>query len=133
HIVDGELVTEGNPLFTISSRRNYVRGEVNEEDIGEVRVGLKADVQLYAYPTRQLTAKVSSILPAADPDTQRYTVVLDLQDPPENLMGGMTGEMNIITGVHHNVLLAPTRALLVDQVLITKNNIIEKRTVKVGY
>ena len=73
-VIDGELVTENNQLFTISSRRNYVRGEVNEEDIGEVKIGMKADVQLYAYRTRQLTAKVSSIQPAADPDTQRYSV-----------------------------------------------------------
>ena len=114
--IDGELVTENNQLFTISSRRNYVRGEVNEEDIGEVKIGMKAAVQLYAYRTRQFTAKVSSIQPAADPDTQRYTVALELQNPPENLMAGMTGEMNIITGTHENVLLVPTRALAVDQV-----------------
>jgi len=132
-VVDGQLVTEGNLLFTISSRRNYVRGEVNEEDVGEVRPGLKAEVQLYAYPSRQLSAKVSSILPAADPDTQRYTVVLDLENPPTNLMAGMTGEMNIITGTHKNVLLVPARALLVDQALIVKNNIVEKRTLNVGY
>jgi RND family efflux transporter MFP subunit len=132
-IIDGELVTEGNQLFTVSSRRNYVRGEVNEEDVGEVKMGMKAEVQLYAYRTRQLTAKVSSIWPAADPDTQRYTIVLDLQNAPENLMAGMTGEMNIITGTHENVLLLPARALLVDQALIVKNNIIQKRTIRVGY
>jgi RND family efflux transporter MFP subunit len=132
-VIDGELVTENNQLFTISSRRNYVRGEVNEEDIGEVKIGMKADVQLYAYRTRQLTAKVSSIQPAADPDTQRYAVALELENAPENLMAGMTGEMNIITGRHENALLIPTRALAVDQVLVVRNNIIQKRTIQVGY
>lgn len=131
--IDGELVTENNQLFTISSRRNYVRGEVNEEDVGEVKVGMKADLQLYAYRTRQLTAKVSSIQPAADPDTQRYAVALELENPPENLMAGMTGEMNVITGTHENALLIPTRAVAVDQVLVVRNNIIQKRTVQVGY
>ncbi len=133
HVIDGELVTEGNQLFTVSSRRNYVRGEVNEEDVGEVKPGQEAEVHLYAYRTRQLRAKVSSISPAADPDTQRYTIILNLQNPPENLMAGMTGEMNIITGQHKNVLLVPTRALLVDQVLVVRNNIVQKRTVQVGY
>src|SRR6202022_1046609 len=33
--IDGELVKENNQLFTISSRKNYVRGEENEEDVGE--------------------------------------------------------------------------------------------------
>lgn len=132
-VIDGELVGEGKQLFTVSSRRNYVRGEVNEEDVGEVKAGLKADVQLYAYRTRPLTAKVTSIMPAADPDTQRYTIVLDLQNPPDNLMAGMTGEMNIIAGRHENVLLVPARALLVDQVLLVRHNIVQKRTVTVGY
>ena len=47
--IDGELVSNGNELFTVSSRKTYVRGEVNEEDVGEVRPGMKAKVQLYAY------------------------------------------------------------------------------------
>jgi membrane fusion protein, multidrug efflux system len=66
-IIDGELVAEGNELLMVSSRKNYVRGEVNEEDVGEVKAGMKAELQMYAYRTRQFSAKVSSVLPAADP------------------------------------------------------------------
>jgi RND family efflux transporter MFP subunit len=131
--VDGELVADGNELFTVSSRKNYVRGEVNEEDVGEVKPGMKARVQLYAYRNKQFGAQVSSIQPAADPETQRYTIVLQLENPPDNLMAGMTGEMNIITGTHENVLIVPTRALLVDQALIVKRGTIHGRTVKVGF
>jgi len=56
-----------------------------------------------------------------------------MENPPDNLMAGMTGEMNIITGTHENVLLVPTRALLVDQALIVKRAIVRPRTVKVGF
>src|SRR5215468_5176578 len=131
--IDGELVSDGNELFTVSSRRNYVRGEVNEEDVGEVKSGMKAKVQLYAYRTRTFTARVSSVQPAADPATQRYTVVLEMENPPDNLMVGMTGEMNIITGVHEDALLVPTRALLVDQALVVNGGIVQRRTVDVGF
>ncbi|HJY21074.1 MAG TPA: efflux RND transporter periplasmic adaptor subunit [Chthoniobacterales bacterium] len=131
--IDGELVSDGNELFTVSSRKNYVRGEVNEEDVGEVKPNMTAVVQLYAYRSRQFSAHVSSIQPAADPETQRYTIVLRLDQAPDNLMAGMTGEMNIITGKHENVLLVPTRALLVDQALIVKHGAVQKRTVKVGF
>src|SRR6478752_4500972 len=131
--IDGELVSDGNELFTVSSRKNYVRGEVNEEDVGEVKPNMTAMVQLYAYRSRQFSAHVSSIQPAADPETQRYTIVLQLDQAPDNLMAGMTGEMNIITGKHENVLLVPTRALLVDQALIVKHGAVQKRTVKVGF
>jgi RND family efflux transporter MFP subunit len=131
--IDGEVVSDGNELFTVSSRKNYVRGEVNEEDVGEVQPGMEAKLQLYAYRTRTFTARVTSIQPAADPTTQRYTIVLEMEAPPDNLMAGMTGEMNIITGTHENALLVPTRALLVDQVLIVKRRIVRSRTVKVGF
>ncbi len=131
--IDGELVAEGNQLFTVSARKNYVRGEVNEEDVGEVKPGMKAILQLYAYRTQQFTARVSAVQPAADPETQRYTIVLDLENPPDNLMAGMTGEMNIITGTHEDVLLVPTRAILVDQAWIVKGGAVQRRTVKIGF
>jgi RND family efflux transporter MFP subunit len=131
--IDGELVSDGNELFTVSSRKNYVRGEVNEEDVGEVKAGMKAKVQLYAYRIRTFSARVTSVQPAADPTTQRYTVALQMENPPDNLMVGMTGEMNIITGTHENALLVPTRALLVDQALVVNGGIVHARTVKVGF
>lgn len=131
--IDGELAREGNQLMTVSSRKNYVRGEVTEEDVGEVKSGMKATLQLYAYRTQQFTAHVSSIQPAADPETQRYTIVLELENAPDNLMAGMTGEMNIITGTRENVLLVPTRALLVDQAWVIRHGVVQRRTVKVGY
>jgi RND family efflux transporter MFP subunit len=131
--IDGELVSDGNELFTVSSRKNYVRGEVNEEDVGEVKPGMKAKVQLYAYRTRTFTGRVTSIQPAADPTTQRYTVALEMENPPDNMMLGMTGEMNIITGVHENALLVPTRGLLVDQALAVNGGIVQRRTINVGF
>jgi RND family efflux transporter MFP subunit len=131
--IDGALVRENDQLFTISSRKTYVRGEVNEEDVGEVKAGMKAVLQLYAYRTQQFAAKVSSIQPAADPETQRYTITLQMEKPPDNLMAGMTGEMNVITGTHENALLVPTRALLVDQAWIVKRSVVRRRTVKVGF
>ena len=131
--IDGALVRENDQLFAISSRKTYVRGEVNEEDVGEVKPGMKAVLQLYAYRMQQFAAKVSSIQPAADPETQRYTIVLEMEKPPDNLMAGMTGEMNVITGTHENVLLVPTRALLVDQAWIVKRSVVHRRTVNVGF
>jgi RND family efflux transporter MFP subunit len=131
--IDGELVSDGNELFTVSSRKTYVRGEVNEEDVGEVKPGMTAKVQLYAYRTRTFAARVTSVQPAADPTTQRYTVVLEMENPPDNMMVGMTGEMNIITGEHENAQLVPTRALLVDQALVVNGGIVQRRTVNVGF
>jgi len=131
--IDGELVGDGAQLFTVSSHKNYVRGEVNEEDVGEVKAGMNATIQLYAYRTEHFNGRVTSVQPAADPETQRYTVVLDMEKPPDNLMAGMTGEMNIITGTHENAILVPTRAVLVDQVFTVKRGLVRRRTIKAGF
>lgn len=132
-IVEGELVSEGQHLFTVSTRRTYVRGQVNEEDVGEVRKGMRARIQLYAYQKRKFEATVSSVLPTGDPETQRYTVLLEMVNPPDNLMPGMTGEMNIIIGQRENVLAVPSRAVLVDQVLVVEGGRIRNRTVEIGF
>src|SRR5438477_2927902 len=94
---------------------------------------MKANVQPAAYRTRTSTDRATSVQPAADPTTHRYTVVLEMENPPDNLMVGMTGEMNIITGTHQSALLVPTRALLVDQALMVKGGIVHSRTVQVGF
>src|SRR5436189_6025981 len=78
--IDGELISDGNELFTVSSRKTYVCGEVNEVDVGEVKPGMKAKVQLYAYRTRTLTGRLSTIYPADDLHTQRYTVMMVRHD-----------------------------------------------------
>jgi hypothetical protein len=41
--------------------------------------------------------------------------------------------MNIITGQRENVVLVPTRGLLVDQALVVKGGVVQARTVQVGY
>jgi hypothetical protein len=56
-----------------------------------------------------------------------------MEKPPDNLMAGMTGEMNIITGTHENALLVPTRAVLVDQALVVKRGIVQRRAIKPGF
>jgi RND family efflux transporter MFP subunit len=131
--VPGDLVNEKQPLITVSTITTYIRGQINEEQMGEVRPGMKASILLYAYRTRKFTATVTSIFPFGDPETQRYTVLLEMENPPENIMPGMTGEMNIIIGQRENVLAVPTRAVLVDQALIVENGRVAQRTVQIGF
>ena len=42
---DNAYVTINQALFTINSAATYVSGEVNEEDVGELRSGMKAEVR----------------------------------------------------------------------------------------
>ncbi len=130
---DGDLVFANNLLFTVATRDSYVEGLVNEEDVGEIRDGMKADVRLYSYSQREFVAKVATVAPSTDANSQRYTVVLYLDNPPENLRSGMTGEMNIIIARRENTLVIPARALVIDQIFLVADGVIQPRTVKVGY
>lgn len=133
HNADGELVFENNVVFNVAQEQTYVNGEVNEEDVGHLREGMPASIRLYSYPNREFTAQLSSILPGGDPNTRRYTVILNLQNPPANIMAGMTGEMNIILGERANAILIPTRALTFDKVWVVEGSRVVPRTVKSGF
>ena len=130
---DNAYVLPNQVLFTIATRETYVAGQVNEEDVGQLKPGMKAEVRLYAYGSTTFDATLAAVLPSPDPNSSRYTVTLTLDHPPDNLMYGETGEMNIILGRKPNALVVPARALQVDQVLIVDDGIVEQRTVKVGF
>ena len=130
---DGSFVLINNALFTIATAENYVSGQVNEEDVGKLKEGMKAELRLYAYGDTTFTATLSAILPSPDPNSQRYTVTLALDNPPANLRAGLTGEMNIILGKKEHALTIPARALLIDQVLVVDDDVVRQRTVKVGF
>ncbi len=130
---ENAYITAGAALFTVASRDLYVSGEVNEEDVGKLKKGMKAEMHLYAYGNTQFTATVDAVLPSPDANSSRYTVTLIMDNQPDNLLIGLTGEMNIILGRKQNALIIPARALLVDQVLVVADGVIEQRTVHIGF
>ena len=129
--LNGEFISDGSNPFIVSSATTFLEGQINEEDVGQVTPKMKAAVRLYSYANQEFTASVTQILPTAN--DQRYTINLTLDNPPANLMTGMTGEMNIIAGRRENALIIPSRAVLADRVLVVKDNVVKPRSVKVGF
>lgn len=130
---DGAYVPSGAALFSVASKDLYISGQVNEEDVGKLRPGMKAEMHLYAYGNTPFIATLAAVQPNPDPNSSRYTVTLYMDRPPDNLMFGLTGEMNIILGRKENSLIIPARALLVDQVLCVQDGVISQRTAKIGF
>jgi RND family efflux transporter MFP subunit len=130
NVVSGDFVQENSAPFVISTKTFYLEGQINEEDVGALSKQLKAVVSLYSYPGREFTASLANILPAGE--NQRYVVRLEFETPPDNLLAGMTGEMNIILGKQENSLLVPTRALRTDRVWVVADGVIQPRKVKPG-
>ncbi len=133
NFANNAYVLVNQALFTIASPGTYVLGEVNEEDVGALRHGMKAEIRLYAYTNQTFDATLDAVLPAPLPNTSRYNVNLHLDKPPDNLLFGLTGEMNVILGRKPNATLVPARAVNIDQVLIVEDGVVEQRTVKIGF
>ena len=131
---DGAYVQINSALFTVATPGMFVSGEVNEEDVGALKNGMKAELRLYAYPNTSFNATVAAVLPSpTEPNGSRYSVTLGMDHPPDNLRYGLTGEMNIILGRKPNAIIIPTRALNDDQVLIVDHGVVEQRAVTVGF
>jgi RND family efflux transporter MFP subunit len=133
-VASGALISAGTTVATYYANGRDVIAKVSEEDIGRVKVGQKAKVRLLRLPNSTFDATVTTILPYADPDTQRYSVYLKVEASLDDLQPAATGEAAIEVGRHENQPLIERRALINDRyVMVVKDGVVEKREVKVGF
>jgi RND family efflux transporter MFP subunit len=128
----GEFLPPQSQVCRIGSAENRIVANVNEEDVGYLKVGMKAHIRLYSFPDKDLIGTLSYILPQGE--NQVYPVYFSLDDPSETLRPGMTGEMNVIVGERENALTIPTRAIRRDNiVLVVVNGKVQETHVQVGF
>jgi membrane fusion protein (multidrug efflux system) len=58
---DGQLVTVGQPVVDLVPSRSYVIANFKETQIGRMRVGQRAEIELDAFPGRKLQGQVASL------------------------------------------------------------------------
>ncbi len=87
-----------------------VIAEVNEEDIGKVKVGQKTLLRHEGSPGVPLSSTVASITPKGDPQTKTFRVYLELPDDSP-LRIGMSVEANIVIAEAKGALLVPSEAI----------------------
>lgn len=130
----GALIHGGETIAKVYSNDRIVVAKISEEDISDVKIGQPARVRLLSYPSEEFDAKVTKILPAADENTQRYTVYLEVAIEPQRLIPYSTGEVMITVGTRENRPKIPRRALFNDNfVYVVKGSRIERRQLKLGY
>ncbi len=131
---NNSYVLPNQALFTVASSDTYVSGLVNEEDVGALRTGMKAELHLYSYANKNYVATLTAILPSPEANSSRYYVVLNVDGKPdEPFLYGLTGDMLITVGRKENALIVPARAVNIDQVLIVEDGVVEQRPVKIGF
>src|SRR5258708_11111254 len=128
----GDLIGAAFPIATIVSPTRIVEAKISEENFAGIKIGQQATVRLTGYDT-QYEAKVSKILPTADPDTQRYVVHLDVKIEPQLLVPGITGEVSIVIDERNAQTVVPRRALQGNYVYVVNGGRIELRQIEKGY
>ncbi len=90
-----------------------VEANVDETDIGRVRVGQKAELSLEAYPDVTATGKVTHIKYESTTVNNVTTYEVDIMPDrtPAVFRSGMTANINIIDQEKNNVLLLPDSAI----------------------
>jgi RND family efflux transporter MFP subunit len=128
----GEITDVGQVLVRVGVPKPLqVVAEVNEEDIPRVAVGQVVLFRTDAFPERRLEGKIREITPMGDVIAKTYRIKIDLPDNTP-LKPGMSVEANVITREQANALLLPTEAIERNSVYVVKNDMLEKRAVKVG-
>jgi HlyD family secretion protein len=102
-------------LFTIAQdlRNMQVDTNVDEADVGRVKVGQGAAFTVDSFPGRTFTGEVVQIrkAPLVVQNVVTYDVVVTAKNPDQRLLPGMTANVRIIIDQKENVLQVPNAAL----------------------
>jgi HlyD family secretion protein len=102
-------------LFSIAQdlTKMQIDGNVDESDIGNIKVGQDVEFIVDAYPDITFKGKVWQVrnAPITVQNVVTYDVVIQVANPELKLKPGMTANVSIITAIKKDVLKIPNAAL----------------------
>src|SRR5207237_842552 len=127
YVVPGIQNSNGSFLMTLSDM-SIVTAEVkvDETDIVNVKMGQEGDVTIDAVPGRVFKGKVTEIgsqavlrssgltttqTTTSTQEAKDFKVVVPLDNPPDNLLPGLSATANINTAQRKNVIAIPSQSL----------------------
>jgi Cu(I)/Ag(I) efflux system membrane fusion protein len=136
--VRGLYVTPGTELFQIADLSTvWVLADVYETEIGRIRVGQRAALELPAFPGERFAGRVTFIYPALSAGSRTLQARVELRNPGLRLRPGMYGDVTIEVGAEA-ALTIPADALVdtgeVQYVFVSKGSgRFEPRRVRAGW
>lgn len=113
-----QLGSNATLIMTLGDTRElYVKGKVDETDIGLVRVGMPVRVTVDAYKNRVFRGKVLRIAPMGveKDNVTRFEVRVSILDNIELLKVNMSANAEIILEEHEGALVVPESALIYNE------------------
>ena len=95
----------------------YVKGKVDESDIGKVYLGQPARIKVESFKEKTFNGKVTKISPMGveKDNVTTFEVRVSINNPGGELKAVMTANAEIILEEHKNVLQIPEGAILYDK------------------
>ncbi|MES2391715.1 MAG: efflux RND transporter periplasmic adaptor subunit [Acidobacteriota bacterium] len=95
----------------------YVKGKVDESDIGKVYMGQPARIKVQSFPGRTFTGKVTKISPLGveKDNVTTFEVQISIDNATGELKSNMTANGEIVLEEHKGVLTVPEQAVLYDK------------------
>ena len=95
----------------------YIKGDVDEADIGKTELNQMVRTKVEAYPTNSFAGVVKRIAPMGrdQNNVTTFEVRVTIANPEGKLLVGMTANAEIILEERTNVLLIPETALVYDK------------------
>ena len=133
----GQVITLSTVLLhVVSTGELYFEPSVPDTSASEIRVGEPVSVQVDAYPGRTFSGEVASVYPQSSTANRSLPIRVVLENKDGQLKPNMFAHGNVTTLTHPNVVMIPTKALLMKdaktQVFVYKEGKAEERSVTVG-
>jgi HlyD family secretion protein len=96
--------------------RVFVRGKVDEADVGRVKLGQPARISVETFKDRSFAGKVTQISPIGveRDNVTTFEVEVSIDNPGSALKANMTANAEIVLEEHPNVLIVPEAAIVYD-------------------
>ena len=96
--------------------RVFVRGKVDEADIGRVRVGMPARISVETFKDKKFEGKVTLISPLGveKENVTTFMVEVSIDNPGNELKANMTANAEIVLEEHPDSVIVPEAAISYD-------------------
>jgi HlyD family secretion protein len=96
--------------------RVFVRGKVDEADIGRVRLGQPARITVETFKDRKFEGRVTQISPIGveKDNVTTFEVEVSIDNPGNELRANMTANAEIVLEEHPDSLVVPEAAIIYD-------------------
>lgn len=94
----------------------FVRGKVDEADIGRVRLGQPARIRVETFKDKVFDGRVTQISPMGveKDNVTNFEVKVSIDNPGKELKANMTANAEIVLEEHANALIIPEAAITYD-------------------